>query len=74
MGITRSLGWFVWQPFFLAFEFTTGVGFDIIQSNYEIDSKAMRKAADNDTMVGMIETSAAACQANAAVRILVKVA
>ena len=65
-------GWFVHQVFSLQFEFTTDIGWNIIQSTYVIDSKAMRKIGDGETLVLMVETSAADCQVNPAVRFLVK--
>ena len=63
-------GWFVLQPFNLALEFTTDVGWDKIQSEYVIDSKAMRKAVDGDSLVTIVETQSGACTFNESVRFL----
>ena len=61
------------QPFHLTFEFTTDVGWRIIQERYTIDSKAMRKVNDGETVVSMVEgQSGAAFDFSAPVRTLVK--
>ncbi len=65
-------GWFVLQPFSLIFDVTTDIGRQTIQTVIEVDSKAMRKTLDGDTLVVMIETQAAACDFNDMTRHLVK--
>ncbi len=63
-------GWFLLQPFNLHFQFTTDVGWNVIQSEYMVDSKGMRKAVDGDTLVVMIETQSGACRCSDKIRSL----
>ena len=69
-------GWFVWQPFAYRYEFTTDVDRLVLgvqgAGAGEIDSKAMRKVAPNETLVVMVESEAVAFSASINFRILVK--
>ncbi len=66
-------GWFVWRSFSLAVEFldSTGVVFNgaLVM---EIDSKAMRKVTDDETIVLMAESLDNNMQVSAPIRMLLK--
>ncbi len=66
-------GWFVWQSFALTLEFITASG-TIQPANLqiEIDSKAMRKVSDNETVVAICESQAGAFNCGAHLRQLYK--
>jgi len=65
-------GWFVWQPFSFRYEFHSATG-DIIGSvGWDIDSKAMRKVTDNETVVCMVESQSGAFAASVNTRVLFK--
>ena len=68
-------GWFMWQPFSYRFEVTTDVGrlnFGADLVDGRIDSKAMRKVAQNETLVVVVESQAAAIAVILNFRILLK--
>ncbi len=54
-------GWFVWQSFIRAVEFVSAVG---VEPNvvwpYQVDSKAMRKVRDNETIVMVAQSQSGA--------------
>ncbi len=49
-------GWFVWRAFAFSFRFDDSTGFLIDSLQQEIDSKAMRKVTENETIVTMIHS------------------
>ena len=52
--------WFTWVPFAQSFLFITAAGVDCQrQTNYEIDSKAMRKLGANERLVFVVENQSA---------------
>ncbi len=53
-------GWFVWRSFAFRFEFQSTTGTNYVPWYFEIDSKAMRKFAPNETMVAVAESQAGA--------------
>ena len=65
-------GWFVWEGFAMSLQFSdaTGVFLDSVQS--VIDSKAMRRVGDNDTIVAMCESQAVAFEIACPLRQLFK--
>ena len=65
-------GWFVWRSFSLSFEFGDSTGFGLIQMNQEVDSKAMWKISDNETMVLIAESQSGAYQISMPLRFLLK--
>ena len=65
-------GWFMWEAFSYRFELTTDVGRMIIPYLMTLDSKAMRKVGQNQTLVVMVESQAAAFAASVHFRMLVK--
>ena len=67
-------GWFVHQFFSYRFEFITGAGVILIDHKDTIDSKAMRKLKDDDVIVVMVESQAAAMRASYQFRMLFKLA
>ncbi len=68
-------GWFVWRSFSYRFEFNDATGIMLPSSvQYEIDSKAMRKVGDNETIVLMAESQAIAFDISMPLRVLVKIA
>ncbi len=49
-------GWFVWQPFMQRLEFKSAVGIEPgFFKEYVIDSKAMRKVKEDESLMGMLE-------------------
>ena len=71
-------GWFLWLPFQYRYEVTTDVGRLVLggpgQGGGELDSKAMRKVAPNETLVVMVESQAVALNVSINFRMLVKLA
>ena len=68
-------GWFVWQSFVYQLAVSTDIGrLGPSQSgmNFEIDSKAMRKVSDNETIVLMCESQTGAINVGAHLRLLMK--
>ena len=67
--------WYVWQAVSSRYEFHDATGslmpFGIA---YDIDSKAMRKAVENQTIVMMYESQSGAVNVTAHIRTLVKLA
>ncbi len=64
-------GWFVWQSFFKKLEFADASGLNYpFNSSYQVDSKAMRKAESNETVVLMAESQAGAFSIAMHVRLL----
>ncbi len=55
-------GWFVWRAFTMHFEFDDATGSLLGSLNQEVDSKAMRKVTENDTIVLMCESQSGALQ------------
>ena len=65
-------GWFVWRSYSYHLEFTSGTGVRIISEQYTVDSKAMRKVSDNETVVIVAESQAVAFEISMPVRMLLK--
>ena len=65
-------GWLLWRSFnyFVDFSDATGVGYP--NWSFEIDGKAMRKIAPNDTMVTIVESQGGAFRVAAPLRRLFK--
>ncbi len=54
-------GWFVWQAFSFRYEFNDATGSQFPASwDVQVDSKAMRKVTENETVVVMVENLAGA--------------
>ncbi len=52
--------WFIWQALTVSFEFLSSVGFEgNVQTQYVIDSKAMRKVGPDDDLVIMADMDTA---------------
>ena len=68
-------GWFVWVPWVFRFSFDDATGTQFPASyQVEIDSKAMRKVSDNETVVVMAESQVGAVSVAANFRQLYKLA
>ncbi len=65
-------GWFVWQSFGIAYESGSAIGVENFATNIEVDSKAMRKIGDEETIVLMAESQTGAFQISMPVRMLLK--
>ncbi len=66
-------GWFVWHSFSYTFEFADATGFQgPMDLNTEVDSKAMRKVTDNETIVLMAESQIGAFAIAMNIRLLLK--
>ena len=66
-------GWFVWQSVARHVEFVDGTGFEInAMWNWQVDSKAMRKVGDNETIVLMYQSQVGAVQVAMHLRMLIK--
>ncbi len=68
-------GWFVWGSFAGRFDVTTDIGregFANTSMNFEVDSKAMRKISDNETIVLMAESQTGAFAIAMHLRMLLK--
>jgi len=44
-------GWFVWRSFANRVEFDTAAGVELAGRDFEVDSKAMRKMTDDETLI-----------------------
>ena len=67
-------GWFVWRSFSFLYEFQDATGTGIQTIDFEVDSKAMRKIGQNETIVFVAESQAGAFQVSSPVRMLIKLA
>ena len=65
-------GWMLWRAFSFRVEFTDATGFAFVPWYFEIDSKAMRKMAPNETLVIMAESQQGAYQVSMPTRTLIK--
>ena len=66
-------GWFVWQSFVNRYEVLSADGVIIPAAiAYQIDSKAMRKVSDNETIVLMAESQLGALEVGMHLRLLMK--
>ena len=66
-------GWFVWRSFGYRVENSTSVSINSpLNISHEVDSKAMRKITDNETMVMVAESQAGAFNISMALRTLLK--
>jgi len=67
-------GWFVWRPFGLRVEVIDSTGVFMSQHSQEVDSKAMRKITDNETLVLVAESQSGAVSISMPLRLLFKLA
>ncbi len=68
-------GWFVWQSFSMLLEVSTDVGrLGVTESgaHYQVDSKAMRKIGDDETLVMVAESQSGAFNIAMHIRTLLK--
>jgi len=65
-------GWFVWRSFDYALEAGDATGFRLISINQEVDSKAMRKISDNETIVLVAESQNNGLRISLPLRLLFK--
>ena len=65
-------GWFVWRSFSYHFEFQDATGIHYPMWDFEVDSKAMRKVSQNETVVIMAESQVGAFRISTPLRMLVK--
>ena len=65
-------GWMLWRSFSFRVEFADNTGFAYCPWYFDIDSKAMRKMAPNETMVIMAESQQGAFQTSIPIRTLIK--
>ena len=65
-------GWFVWRSFSYHLEFSTAENILLGSWDFEVDSKAMRKVGDNETIVLMAQSQIGAFRISAPVRLLLK--
>ena len=64
-------GWMVWQPFAFRFDVASDIGRLIASVQIEIDSKAMRKFEEGNTLIQVVESEAAALKIAVPVRSLI---
>ena len=66
-------GWFVWQSFSGRVEFEAGIEAVLAREiEYDIDSKAMRKVSDNNSIVLVGESQTGSVSMSAPIRLLLK--
>ena len=65
-------GWFVWEPFSNFLEVTTDIGRFLGSWERLVDSKAMRRIGDEDTMITVVESQGVAFDVSANIRTLFK--
>ena len=65
-------GWMVWQSFCWSFRFDTAAGLILDSIQFDVDSKAMRKITDDESLVVMAESQSGPCEINAPLRMLLK--
>ncbi len=65
-------GWYVWRSFSSRFEFLDATGTILPAFNFEVDSKAMRKVASNETLVMVAEAQVGAYSISTPLRTLVE--
>ncbi len=65
-------GWQTWISGSARFEFGDATGFELQSEIQQVDSKAMRKVTDGETIVVMAESQAGAFQVSAPIRLLMK--
>ena len=65
-------GWFVWRSFSMSWDFDDATGIRFSTINMEVDSKAMRKVNDDETVVLVAESQSGAFDISMPLRMLVK--
>ncbi len=65
-------GWFVWGSFGDTYEFSDATGILSVSKDHIVDSKAMRKVTDDETIVFMAESQSGAFDINMPLRMLLK--
>ncbi len=65
-------GWFVWRSFGINLEFIDGTGFGLWNQTQEVDSKAMRKVTQAETIVLVAESQSGAFDISMPLRLLLK--
>jgi len=67
-------GWFVWRSFSYRYEFHTAASSLKASWDFEVDSKAMRKISDNETIVIVAQSQSGAFEISTPLRLLFKIA
>jgi len=67
-------GWYVWRSFGYRMSVTSDIGRLINSFSFEVDSKAMRKVSDQESLVTIVESQAAALAFYDGTRTLLKMA
>ncbi len=65
-------GWMVWQSFFYNLEFSDTTGLRQVDKSWQVDSKAMRKVSDGESVVLMCESQTGAFNCGMHIRQLYK--
>ncbi len=65
-------GWFVWRSFNYSLQFADSTGFIQEQMSQEVDSKAMRKVTEDETIVLVAESQGSAFDISMPLRLLLK--
>lgn len=65
-------GWYVWRSFSLHLDVQSAIGFSLEMENFEVDSKAMRKVGQNESLVWVAESQAGAFDISTPLRQLIK--
>ncbi len=65
-------GWFVWRSFSFALEAGDATGLTRVSFEQEVDSKAMRKVTENETIILVAESQGGAFRINMPLRLLLK--
>ena len=65
-------GWFVWRSFSMNWEFDDASGVRFSTKDQEVDSKAMRKVNDDETVVMIAESQVGAFDISMPLRMLMK--
>ncbi len=65
-------GWFVWRSISYSQEAGDATGFTVVSHSQEVDSKAMRKVTDDETIVLMAQSKSGAFRIDMPLRLLLK--
>ena len=65
-------GWFVWRSFSMGWDFDDATGVRFATVNQEVDSKAMRKVTDNETIVLVAQSQVGEFDISMPLRVLLK--
>ena len=67
-------GWFVWRSFNMQWDFNDATGAQFASLVHEVDSKAMRKVTDDETIILVAESQQGAVDVSMPLRLLLKLA